>query len=285
MKYILIFVIGGLVMSSCENVETNWDNMTNDFDKNSTTYYIQFLNASAYYETAIDADGLPTNITTTVGVALLGAPQASDVVVTLVPDQSSTMTSSMYTLSSNSITIPAGSTSGSVQLVALADKMPEGTALDLVLNMDAGGAEASSAYQLNYTMKRIKFCPLNDLNDLVGSWSGSDDWGYPTQVVTFLDGDNFMADGFCVGWMGDYWGEVITEQIPLVLTMNPNGTIVIDNQYYMSTTWNGAPQPTYGISGTGKWDNCEKTMIIDYNLHQPYDGDVLTTFQEVISLN
>ncbi len=150
--------------------------------------------------------------------------------------------------------------------------------------MDAGGAEANSATTLNYAMKRIKFCPLEDLNDLVGEWEGYDDWGYATEVVTFLDGENFMADGFTVGWMTDYWGEVVTEQIPLVVTMNPDGTLVIDNQYYMSTTWNGDPQPSYGISGVGVWDNCKKTLVIDYNLHQPSDGDVLTTFQEVISL-
>lgn len=281
-KYILIFVIGGLVLSSCEELENNYAAMTNDYDKSNTTYYIQFLNATQSFETAIDEAGLPTDITTTVGVALLGAPQSSDVVVNLVVDGSSTMTSSMYTLGSTSITIPAGSTSGSVSLTALADEMPEGENLTLVLNMEAGGAEAATAAQLNYSLKRIKFCPLEDLNDLVGSWGGLDSWGYETQVVTFLDGDNFMIDGLTVGWMTDYWGEVIVEQVPLVMIMNPNGTLEIEEQYYMHCTWNGAPQPDYSISATGKWDNCEKTLVIDYNLHQ--GGGVLEVFTENISL-
>ncbi len=83
-KYVLIFVVGALVMSSCEDLETNYASMTKDFDKSNTTYYIQYLNASQYFETAIDEAGLPTDIVTTVGVALQGAPQSSDVVVSIV---------------------------------------------------------------------------------------------------------------------------------------------------------------------------------------------------------
>jgi hypothetical protein len=257
--------------------------MTNDYDKNNSTYFIQFLNATASCETAIDAEGLPTNIETTVGVALLGAPQSSDVSVTLVADPSSTLASNMYILSSNSITIPAGSTSGSVTLTALADEMPEDEPLKLVLNMDAGGAEASSANQLNYDMLRIKFCPLEDMNDLVGEWTGFDSWNYPTEVVTFLDGENFMIDGLGVGWMTDWWGEVVITQDPLIVTMNPDGTLVIDEQPYMTTTWNGDPQPAYSVSGTGKWDNCKKTLIIDYVFIQG-GGPLNYEFIETISL-
>jgi hypothetical protein len=263
-RYILIFVIGGLVLSSCEEKLSNWDAMTNGYDKNNTTYYIQYLNATASYETAIDPDGNPTNIVTTVAVTLLGAPQASDVTVKLLEDPSSTLTSDMYTLSSNSITIKAGKTSGSVDLVALADKMPEDETLKLVFDMDAGGAEAATANQLNYDMLRIKFCPLTDLNELVGSWAGFDSWNYATEVVTSLEGEKFMIDGLGVGWMTDWWGEVVVTQTPLEATMNPDGTLVIDEQPYMTTTWNGDPQPAYSVSGSGKWDNCKKTLLIDY---------------------
>ncbi len=130
-KYVLIFVIGGLVLSSCEEKVSNQESAVNDYDKNNTTYYIQYLNASASYATAIDADGQPTNITTTVGVALLGAPQSSDVTVDLVVAPESTMPADAYTLSSNSIVIPAGATSGSVNLTALADKMTEDETVNL----------------------------------------------------------------------------------------------------------------------------------------------------------
>jgi len=282
LKYVLIFVIGALGLSSCEDLPTNFDSLTKDYDKNNSTFYIQFLNASAYYETAIDEAGQPTNIVTTVGVALQGAPQSSDITVDLSVSASSTLKSEMYTLSASSITIPAGSTSGSVTLTALADEMPEDEVLNLIVNMAESVPAAPSAYQLNYELKRIKFCPLEDLNDLVGSWGGFDSYGYDSQVVTFLEGDVFMLDGLCVGWMTDYWGEVIIEQIPIVVTMNPDGTLEFEEQYYMSTTWNGDPQPTYSVSGTGKWDNCKKTLLIEYDLYQ--GGSVLESFTEEISL-
>jgi len=281
-KYVLIFVVGALVLSSCEDLESNYAAMTNDYDPNNTSYFIQYLNATQYFETAIDEAGLPTDIVTTVGVALQGAPQSSDVTVSLVVAPESTLPSDAYSLSSTSIVIPAGATSGTVDLTVLADQMTENEVVDLVLNMDAGGAEAATAAQLNYSLKRIKFCPLTDPAELVGNWGGVDDWGYPSEVVTSMDGDNFMLTGLTRGWMTDYWGEVIITEDALIVTMNPDGTLVIDEQPYMTTTWNGDPQPAYSVSASGKWDNCEKTMIINYDLHQ--GGDVLSSFVETIAL-
>ena len=91
-----------------------------------------------------------------------------------------------------------------------------------------------------------------------------------------------MIDGLTVGWMTGYWGEVIVTQTPLVMIMNPNGTLEIEEQDYMETTWNGDPQPKYSVSGTGLWDNCKKTMVIDYDLHQ--GGGVLISITEDIEL-
>jgi hypothetical protein len=287
-KYILIFVIAAVGFSSCEDLESNFDALTKDYDKGNATYYVQFLNASASYETAIDEAGLPTNIETTVGVALLGSPQSSDIQVELSVDPASTLESNMYTLSASSITIPAGETSGSVTLTAVADEMPEDEVLNLVVNMAEGVPAAPSANVLNYSMKRIKFCPLLDLNDLVGSWTGADNWGYATKVVTSLDGENFMIQGLNEDWMQDAWGEEIQEMVPVVVTMNPNGTLVIDRQYYMTTLWDGAPY-RYEVSATGKWDNCVKTLSIEYEIF--YEGDDLSLcglygycFSEDISL-
>ncbi len=281
-KYLLIFVIGGVFLSSCEQPESNWNAMTKDYDKSNTTYYVQFLVSEGSFQTAIDANGDPENIVKTIGVALLGAPQASDITVTLSKNNSSTIGDNMWSLSSNTITITAGSTSGSVTLTALASAMIEDETVTLVLDMDAGGAEASSAVQLNYSLNRIKFCPLDEMNDLVGSWKGTDSEGNPSQVVTSLDGDKFMIDGLNVGWMEGYWGEVIITQTPLVMIMNPNGTLEIELQEYMTTTWNGDPQPAYSVAATGKWDNCKKTLVIDYDLYQ--GGGVLIPITENITL-
>ncbi len=127
------------------------------------------------------------------------------------------------------------------------------------------------------------FCQLNDLNDLVGSWTGTDSEGNASQVVTFVDGANFMINGLNVGWMTGYWGEVIVDQVPLVMIMNADGTLEIELQYYMETTWNGDPQPKYSLAAVGKWDNCKKRMIIEYDLYQ--NGEVLTSITEDIGLD
>jgi len=289
-KYVLIFVIGGLVMSSCEDLESNYAAMTNDYDKSNTTYYIQYLNASQSFETAIDEAGLPTNIVTTVGVALLGAPQSSDVTVTIVADPSSTMTSSMYTLSATSIVIPAGLNSGSVSLTALAAEMPEDEVLNLVLNMDAGGAEAGTGAQLNYALKRIKFCPLDDLNTMAGKYGGTDDWGLTVSVVATVDGDKFMLQGLNHTWIQDMWGEGVTDEVPVEVTMNPNGTLEIAEQYIFTTDWEGAPYEYSILDGTGIWDNCKKTLIITYDILNTTDGYKLSDYgyapiTETLSMN
>ncbi len=276
-KYVLIFVIGALVLSSCEEHVSNWDAMTNPYDKNNPTYYIQFLNATGSFATEIDENGQPTNIVTTVGVALLGAPQPSAITVTLVPDASSTMTSAMYTLSSSTITIPAGGTSGSVSMTTKVEEMPEDETLHLVLNMDAGGAEASSSYQLDYAMKRLKFCPLDDLNDLAGNWGGVDDWGDQEKITTSVDGENFMLTDLGRVWLSDIWGESTLAMNPVVVTMNPNGTLVIEEQAYCTTEYDGAPYD-YSIVGEGTWDNCKKTMFISYDLHNTTDGYYLSGY-------
>jgi len=281
-KYLLILVIGGAFFTACEQPESNWNTMTNDYNKSNTTYYVQFMQSSGNFQTAIDDNGAPENIVQPIAVSLLGAPQASDVTVTLSKNSSSTMGDNMYSLSSNTITIPAGATSGSVILTALAAEMVEDETVTLVLDMDAGGAEATSAFQINYNLKRIKFCTLDDLNDLVGSWKGTDTEGNPSQVVTTVDGETFFIDGLNVGWMTGYWGEVVVTQTPLVTIMNPNGTLEIELQDYMTTTWNGDPQPGYSVSATGLWDNCKKTMVIDYDLHQ--GGGVLISISEDIEL-
>jgi len=274
LKYILIFVMGGMVLSSCDWDESVYEQQYRDYDKNATTFYVQFLNATASYATEIDENGQPTDIETTVAVKLLGPPQSSDIVVNLEVDASSTMTSAMYDLSSMSLTIPAGGTSSTpISLTALAANMPQDEPLTLLLNMDAGGAEAPVAYQLEYTFLRIKFCPLEDYNTMVGNWEGTDDWGYACKSVTAIDGDGDLTiKGLNSGWMVGVWYENPVEEVPVKMTMNPNGTLVIEQQYFMQTDWDDS---RYEIAGTGTWDNCKKTLVITYDVIYE-DGPNLT---------
>lgn len=275
-KYILIFVIGGLVLSSCDE-NSAWDDLTVGYDKNATTFYIQFLNATGSFETPL-VEGVALDIESIVGVALLGPPQSSDVVITLSLDNESTLTSSMYQLDGTTITIPAGSTSGSVGVTFLAQEMPENEVLHFMLNMDvAGGDKAPSAFQLDYSVYRVPWCPLEDLNDMAGTWDGADDWGNTERMVTAVDGDNLMMSGLGQVWLSDVWGEPITASSPVILTMNPDGTLDIEEQYICTTAWDGAPYD-YAIVGSGSWNNCTKIMHIEYDMHNTTDGYFLSDY-------
>ena len=271
-RYLLILVIGGTFLSSCEQPESNWDSMTNDFDKNNPSYYVQFLNSSGSFETAVDAQGNPSNIVAPIGVALLGAPQGSDITINLVKDPSSTIEDKMYTLSSNSITIAAGSTSGSVTLTAIASEMVEDETVQLVLNLDAGGKEATSATQLSYNLKRIKFCPWA-VDDMVGTYTGTDFNGYSqttssgkTFTVAKVDDSHIEVSGMGAALYADIWAETVTGGDKVLMTVNPNGTLSFENQFLCQTdnVWDYYMGPG---GGTAKWDGCTFTFTIPWYWH------------------
>ncbi|MEA1888077.1 MAG: hypothetical protein U9N72_12800 [Bacteroidota bacterium] len=142
----------------------------------------------------------------------------------------------------------------------------QGTATVSVVETIHSGIE-TDPYDVTVTV--AQYCPLDDLSDLAGTYTGTDSEGYATNVVTSVDGDDFLITGLCVGWMEDYWGETITEMVPLVVTMNVNGTLEIERQYAMTTDWQGDPY-RYEIEATGRWNNCNKTLYIEYDLY--YEG-------------
>ena len=128
-----------------------------------------------------------------------------------------------------------------------------------------------------------QYCPLDDLSDLAGTYTGTDSEGYATSVVTSVNGDDFLITGLCVGWMEGYWGETITEMVPLVVTMNVNGTLEIERQYAMTTDWNGDPY-RYEIAATGRWNNCTKSLYIEYDLYYEGESDITISIVEDITL-
>lgn len=284
-RIVFIMFFGLAFLVSCDK-ETNFADLTNDWKPGGTEYYLQFIDAAQSFETGVTDQGGIIDITAPIAISLLGSPQSSDVIVNLtVNAASTTIEPQMYEMSASSITIPAGQTSGSFTLTAFAEEMPSDEWLDLVLVIDAGDKNAPLGDTLKYKLKRVAFCALLDDSELAGDWTGSDSWDYPTQVVTWVDGGigDFMINGLNVGWMEDWWGEVITDQVPLVMILYPNGTLEIEEQYYISSTWLGVPADPYSLSATGKWDNCKKEMFIDYVLHQ--GGEPLSySFTENIAL-
>ena len=241
-KILFVFITAGALFHSCSKVESNFDKLTKAPDPNAT-YYLQFINAAQSFETGVTEIGGLVEISTNVAVVLMGMPQSQAITVNLAVDPASTVTSSMYTLSSTSITIPAGKTSGSVSLVSKATNMPVGVTNKLVLTMDAGDHNSPNPVgtKLQYNLKRIEFCPLaSGVASLVGSWSG-DDAGYTASVTTVVDGTKLKVSGIGEPFIADFWGETVISGGSFLMTVQGNGLVDIPRQYIFTTTYAGSP--------------------------------------------
>lgn len=272
-KLLYTFMFAAAIFTSCEFPESNWDAIVGEVDPTSG-FYVQFINASKTLETGVTEDGDLIDIETTIAVSLMGMPQSQDINVNLAIDPSTTIASNMYTLSANSITIPAGKTSGSVTFKTIAENMPVGQTLKLVINLDAGSNNSPSdaGTKLSYNLKRIEFCPLeNGAADLVGSWSGTDAW-YSSIITTELDGEDLAVSGMSVNFIQDWWAEEVTSGGTITMKVFGNGIVDIPRQYLYTTTYEGAPYD-YEIEGTGKWENCgdKPRLIITYDVY--YAGE------------
>lgn len=277
-KILFVIVASGVLLFSCEDIETNFEELTNAPDP-SATYYLQFIDASQSLETAVSESGDLVEIETTVSVALMGLPSSQDINVDLTLDPASTMEADMFTLSAQSITIPAGKTSGSVSLTTIAENMPVGEELSFIMNMDAGehNNPNPNGTVVNYNMLRINFCPLVDNpGDLVGDYAGTDGAGaymYNVNVTTSADGTELeVGAGLGFGFIADFWAETVTSGGNFKMTINGNGTIDIPRQYLFTTDYQGSPYD-YEIAGTGKWENCGDTprLILEYDIYYPGD--------------
>jgi hypothetical protein len=273
LRILFVFMATGALFFSCENEATNFDALVKAPDANAS-YYLQFIDAAQSFETGVTVDGDLIEIQTTISVVLMGSPQAQDITVNLVVDPASTIASDMYTLSATNITIPAGKTSGSVDLTTIAAKMPAGQQLELIINMDAGEHNSPNPVgtKIDYQLKRIEFCPLvNGVADLVGSWSGMDAT-YSSVITTAVDGEDLAVSGMAVGLITDWWGETIIAGGTITMTVYANGLVDIPRQYIFTTTYAGSPYD-YEIKGSGKWTNCgaHPTLLITYDIY--YAGE------------
>lgn len=271
-KLFFALSITSVFLYSCDE-EVAFDALTAD-PSTGAGYYVQFLNASKTMETGVTEAGGLVEATSKIAVSLMGMPQATEITVNLTPDPTNTLTSAMYTLSSNSIKIPAGKTSGSVTFSTKAASMPVGQNLTFKLNLDAGEHNSPSATgtKLTYKVKRIEFCPLANGNaDLVGSWSGEDAY-YASQIETSLKGTDFIVSGMSKEFMEDWWGEIIIAGGSFKMTVKGNGLVDIPRQYIYTTLYKGVAYD-YEVKGSGKWENCgdKPKLIITYDIYYPGD--------------
>ncbi len=273
-KLLIIFIAAGTIFVSCEKIPY-FEDHSQPADPNSTGYYLQFVNAAKKFETGVTEAGGLVEVQSSIAVVLMGMPQSQDLTVNLTLDPSSTFESDMYTLSSTSITIPAGQTSGSVDFSTVAANMPVGEELMFILNMDAGEHNNPNpdALKVTYKIKRIEFCPLvNGAADLVGAWTGTDGTYWDSKVTTTLSGSDLSVSGLSFGMIEGWWGEPIVAGGTFTMKVIGNGKFEIPRQYIYTTTYN-ASEFRYEVEGTGKWTNCgeKPTMELTYDIY--YEGD------------
>jgi hypothetical protein len=164
------------------------------------------------------------------------------------------------------------------------------TATVLFSTIPAGGAKAKvqvaettpggkTSPVKDYLVTVSPFCPLA-ITGFVGAWGGTDGYStymYPSEVVTSApSGTTIKITGLNRGWIFDYWGETITAGGTVNMTVNPNGTTVIADQYLFTTDYAGDPY-IYWIKGTGIWGNCgaKPTLTLSYNVYYKSDGYTL----------
>lgn len=274
---LFVFISTGALFFSCDKVEVGFDKLTNAPDP-TAAYYLQFINAAQSFETGVTEAGALVEVETPISVVLMGVPRSEAITVNLTIDPSSTITSTMYTLSANSITIPAGATSGSVTLKTKAASMPIDQNLKLVVTLNAGANNSpnENGIKLTYTLKRIAFCPLvGGSANMVGNWAG-DDAGYTSVVTTTNSAPNVKISGLGVGFIEDFWGEAVTSLQTPTMTILGNGFVDIPRQNVFTTVYAGDPYQ-YEIKGSGKWTNCgaKPTLLITYDIYYPGEADGL----------
>ncbi|MDP2069547.1 MAG: hypothetical protein Q8K04_11375 [Lutibacter sp.] len=158
LKIITLIVAVLFVTASCEYDESNYDKLINEVDPNAT-YYIQFKDSKQSLVVVVDpgTGDIINDVSAKITVVMLGMPLNQDLIVNLTPNASSTATPNMYKLSSNAVTIPAGSVSAQITVTTIALNMPVDTEVKLILDITSQN-NAPAGTTLNYTMLRPGAC-------------------------------------------------------------------------------------------------------------------------------
>lgn len=255
-KRLIFIAFTGIVFSACNYDDTNFDQLTKKPDPNAT-YYLQFKSGSTLFKTDLDANDIPANVSTSIVVGLLGMPLSQDLTVNLEIDPSTTMQSSMYNLSSTSVTIAAGTTTGSISLTTNSILLPIDETLKLVINLDAGANTATAGTTLVYEFFRPAPCkPVPgvyrvEMHDDYGDGWQTDNGDGGSGITVDVDGviqeigmcSPYLASSFTCSegstdatgyitipegavsakWFfpGDWWGEISFE------IYDPSGALVL----------------------------------------------------------
>lgn len=178
------------------------------------------------------------------------------------------------------LTVPANSNKGTITVKAIDNNLGEGL---VTLELKVSSSDKDIILGTNViTLKIQKFCPFV-MDDFVGDWPGTD--GIPgggshvrasEVVISASTATTVNVFGLNFGWMTVKWGEAITEGGTVTMTVNPDGTTVIPDQYCFTTEYEGDPF-IYWIKGNGTFSNCgaKPTLIINYVIYYKSDGFTL----------
>jgi hypothetical protein len=135
----------------------------------------------------------------------------------------------------------------------------------------------SNAAEVNITVMMV--CDLiNGVDDLVGSWDGSDAWEYSgSGITTVANGtDALVVSGMGEDFIADpsFWGEPVISGGSFNMNINSNGTLEIPRQYIFTTEYAGDPYD-YEIQGSGFWKNCGTSPVLEISYDIYYPGDAV----------
>ncbi|MDT0674964.1 hypothetical protein [Autumnicola musiva] len=184
-------------------------------------------------------------------------------------DPESTASADQYNV--GDLVIPAGSYTGTLTISGNFAAIPESGSSYLILNLTDVDGNETLVDNGTLNVELFRRCSIT-LEELVGTWSGTDIWGYPTEFTTYIeDGELMMTGGLVYGWLNDAWGEPIVDESLVRLEVDLESfEVTIPEQYYVSTIYEGDPQPDYNLKGSGEIVNsCEKIMEISPVLVQP----------------
>ncbi|MGM1057392.1 MAG: hypothetical protein ACQEWG_16020 [Bacteroidota bacterium] len=271
-----VILFGALMITSCE------DNDIPQIGPEDPTL-LQFANNSVVLATP--EEGASAEVE-----AFVTTTSSSERRVEVEIDPASTAAPNQYSVSD--LVIPAGSYAGTMTITGNFDAIPESGSSNLILNIiEMEGVDELIIENGSLNVEFFRRCSIT-LDQLVGTWSGTDSWGYPTEVETWLNDDGeLMMNGLLFGWFQGWWGEIIVTNDPVKVEVDlETFQITIPEQSYLTSTYNGAPQTPYNLKASGRIVNsCERIIEINPVLIQggsAIDGSAWgPAFQEQIQLD
>lgn len=260
MKKLFILIIAlGSVLYGCSNEDDF------DYDANSVVPVVQGFTGP----TAATANGFGENMYSVIGRG--GASYA-------------------FTVEGASATITQDPDKPYKATVIFAESAVDLSAYVFVVETAANG---KSSEKDTVAVSLAAYCAFNSA-DLVGTTSGVDDCGYNNDGTTSVgatsnnliinadgSGNPGLLTGLFAGW-GETFQDGFGNDGDVHLVLNEDGSIEIPYQYFGQTL----PGPyDYWIQGSGSFDQCKKTMNINYQFSYDDFSSIYRDCNVTLSIN